>query len=262
MNEFAKLFHFVYPIVSLRKKNVGRNKNKPLYREIMIDDIGAEGKAIAKKDELVIFTQFAIPGDVVDLQVTKKRSRYAEGKITAFHSYSPDRVNAFCEHFGVCGGCKWQILPYEKQLYFKQKQVYDQLTRIGRIEIPEMSPILGSEKSTFYRNKLEFTFSNKRWLDFETENYESANLNALGFHVPGLFDKVINIKKCWLQSDPSNQIRNYIYKYATENNLTFFDIKQKTGFLRTLIIRTSSNGEVMVIVSFFYDSKEERIKLL
>mgnify|MGYP000902521365 FL=1 len=262
MNEFAKLFHFVYPIVSLRKKNVGRNKNKPLYREIMIDDIGAEGKAIAKKDELVIFTQFAIPGDVVDLQVTKKRSRYAEGKITAFHSYSPDRVNAFCEHFGVCGGCKWQILPYEKQLYFKQKQVYDQLTRIGRIEIPEMAPILGSEKSTFYRNKLEFTFSNKRWLDFETENYESANLNALGFHVPGLFDKVINIKKCWLQSDPSNQIRNYIYKYATENNLTFFDIKQKTGFLRTLIIRTSSNGEVMVIVSFFYDSKEERIKLL
>jgi 23S rRNA (uracil1939-C5)-methyltransferase len=198
----------------------------------------------------------------VDLQVTKKRSRYAEGKITAFHSYSPDRVDAFCEHFGVCGGCKWQILPYEKQLYFKQKQVYDQLTRIGRIDIPEMSPILGSEKSTFYRNKLEFTFSNKKWLNFETENHDTANLNALGFHVPGLFDKVINIDKCWLQSDPSNQIRNYIYKYAIENDLTFFDIKQKAGFLRTLIIRTSSNGEVMVIVSFFYDSKEERIKLL
>ncbi len=262
MNVFAKLFHFVYPIVSLPKKSVGRNKNKPLYREIRIDDIGAEGKAIARKEDLVIFTQYAVPGDMVDIQVTKKRSRYAEGKVTAFHSYSPERMKAFCEHFGVCGGCKWQILPYEKQLYYKQKQVYDQLTRIGRIEIPVMSPILGSEKSIFYRNKLEFTFSNKKWLNFETENHESTNLNALGFHVPGLFDKVININKCWLQPEPSNQIRNFIYKYAIENDLTFFDIKQKSGFLRTLIIRTSSNGEVMVIISFFYDSKEERINLL
>ncbi len=245
-----------------RKKSVGRNKNKPLYREIRIDDIGAEGKAIARKEDLVIFTQYAVPGDMVDIQVTKKRSRYAEGKVTAFHSYSHERIEAFCEHFGVCGGCKWQILPYEKQLYYKQKQVYDQLTRIGRIEIPVMSPILGSEKSIFYRNKLEFTFSNKKWLNFETENHESTNFNALGFHVPGLFDKVININKCWLQAEPSNQIRNFIYKYAIENDLTFFDIKQKAGFLRTLIIRTSSNGEVMVIISFFYDSKEERIKLL
>ncbi len=243
-------------------KKVGRNKQKPLLTGLTIDSIGAEGKAVTRNGELVVFTQYAVPGDVVDLQVTKKKSKYAEAFVTKFHVYSPDRVNAFCEHFGVCGGCKWQILPYDKQLYYKQKQVYDQLTRIGKVEVGEFQPILGSKKNVFYRNKLEFTFSNKRWLDFSIESSATAKLNALGFHVPGLFDKVININKCWLQPEPSNEIRNFIYEYALTEKLSFFDIKEKSGFLRTLIIRTSSIGQVMVVLSFFHEDLEKRTRLL
>lgn len=243
-------------------KKVGRNKQKPLLKELKIDSIGAEGKAVARNGELVVFTQFAVPGDVVELQVTKKRSKYAEAIVTKFHEYSSDRVNAFCEHFGVCGGCKWQILTYDKQLYYKQKQVFDQLTRIGKIRTGEFHPILGSERDVFYRNKLEFTFSNKRWLDFNIESSSTANMNALGFHVPGLFDKVITVNKCWLQPEPSNAIRKFIYEYALNNNLSFFDIKEKTGFLRTLIIRTSSIGQVMIVLSFFHEAMDERTKLL
>ncbi len=243
---------------------MGRNRKKPFYEKVKIEDIGAEGKALVRVGDVVVFTRLVIPGDVVDLQVTKKRKRYQEAVVTKIHDYSEDRVDAFCTHFGTCGGCKWQFLPYKKQLFYKEKQVGDQLKRIGRLDLPPISPILGSANDTFYRNKLEFTFSNRKWLSLEeikSEN-EINNLNALGFHVPGLFDKVINIEKCWLQPEPSNKIRNFIYEYALINNLEFFDIKEQKGFLRTLIIRTSSIGEVMVIVSFFREDVEERIKLL
>lgn len=245
-----------------QKNSVGRKKLKPVYEGLKIEDIGSEGKAIARTGEMVVFTTYAVPGDIVDLQVTKKRSKYAEATIIRFHKYSDDRAEVFCEHFGVCGGCKWQILPYEKQLFYKQKQVKDQLQRIGKIELPELLPILRSEKDTFYRNKLEFTFSSRRWLTHEELNSDIENYNALGFHVPGLFDKIININKCWLQPEPSNKIRNYIYKYAVENGLSFFDIKNKTGFLRTLIIRTSTTGEIMVILSFFHEDEKIRKELL
>lgn len=243
---------------------MARNRKKPFYENVKISDIGAEGKAIAKVGDMVVFTKLAIPGDVVDLQVTKKRKRYQEAFIKEYKQLSEDRIEAFCEHFGTCGGCKWQMLPYQKQLYYKQKQVKDQLTRIGKVELPEISPILGSEKETFYRNKLEFTFSNKRWLTYqEVENGGEINKpNALGFHVPGLFDKVIDINKCWLQAEPSNRVRNFINKYASENQLEYFDIKEQKGFLRTLIIRTTSTGELMVILTFYHEDIEKREGIL
>jgi len=248
----------------LPQKQVARKKKKPFYEKVRIEDVGAEGKALARVNDVVVFTKFVVPGDVVDLQVTKKRKRYQEAIVKKIHEYSSDRVEAFCYHFGICGGCKWQYLPYEKQLYYKQKQVEDQLKRIGKLELPSIQPILASEKDIFYRNKLEFTFSNKRWLTQEEIDSETeiTNADALGFHVPGLFDKVINIEKCWLQPDPSNQIRNFIYDYAVKNELEFFDIREQQGFLRTLIIRTSSTGELMVIVSFYYDDEEAREKLM
>ncbi len=246
-------------------KPMGRSRNnKPLLEGVLITDIGAEGKAIGRVNDVVVFTTHVIPGDVVDLQVTRKRSKFMEARVTRVVSESPDRVPAFCEHFEVCGGCKWQFLPYEKQLYYKQKQVADQLQRIGRIELPEISPILGSKNTTFYRNKLEFGFSNKRWLTSEeigTEG-EAMNKNALGFHIPGLFDKIININKCWLQSDPSNQIRNFIKEYADENGLDFFDRRIQSGLLRNIIVRSSSTGDLMLIVCFFREEKEKREKLL
>ncbi len=243
---------------------MGRKKKLPFYEKVKIEDVGAEGKALSRINNVVIFTKHAVPGDVVDLQVTRKRKKYQEAIITKIHQFSENRTEAFCEHFGVCGGCKWQFLPYDQQLFYKQKQVEDQLLRIGKVEIPELLPILGSEKNTFYRNKLEFTFSNKRWLtDEEVQSDKSINdFNSLGFHVPGLFDKVIKINKCWLQPAPSNEIRNFIFDYASKHRLQFFDIKQKVGFLRTLIIRTTSTGEIMVIVSFFKEDKQEREMLL
>ncbi|MBN1924658.1 MAG: 23S rRNA (uracil(1939)-C(5))-methyltransferase RlmD [Prolixibacteraceae bacterium] len=243
---------------------MGRSrKNKPFFENVEIIDIGAEGKAVARVNDLVVFIPQAIPGDVVNIQVVRKRKRYNEARIVNFIKYSEIRINPFCEHFGVCGGCKWQHLPYEKQLYYKQKQVTDQLQRIGKIELPEISPIVGAKNPTFYRNKLEFTFSNKRW--FERAEFESGDIeqsDSLGFHVPGYFDKVVDIKKCWLQPDPSNQIRNAIREYALQNKLDFFDIKEQKGLLRNIIIRTSTTGEVMVIVSFFSDKKEKREALL
>ncbi len=241
---------------------VSRKKQKPFYEGLKIEDIGSEGKAIARTGEMVVFTTYAVPGDIVDLQVTKKRKKYAEANVIKYHKYSEERTENFCEHFGICGGCKWQILPYDRQLHYKQKQVKDQLQRIGKMNMPDLLPILGSKKDTFYRNKLEFTFSSKRWLTADEFNSETKNLNALGFHVPRLFDKIININKCWLQPDPSNKIRNFIYKYAIENGLSFFDIKAKSGFLRTLIIRTSSIGEIMVILSLYYEDKKCREELL
>ena len=239
-------------------------KSKPFFERVTITDIGAEGKAIARVNDMVVFTTHVIPGDVVDLQVTKKRTKYMEAIVKRVVEQSPDRVPAFCEHFEVCGGCKWQFLPYEKQLFYKQKQVIDQLRRIGRIELPEITPILGSAKTTYYRNKLEFGFSNRRWLTYEEIGLEGEdmNKNALGFHVPGMFDKIININKCWLQDDPSNQIRNFIKEYADTNELEFFDRRIQSGLLRNIIVRTSTTGDVMLIICFYSEQKENQEKLL
>ncbi len=259
------IYYYICTANKLTYKTVGRSrKNKPFYEKVTIVDVGAEGKAIAKVNDMVVFTTHVVPGDVVDLQVTKKRKKYQEARVTRIHEYASGREEPFCEHYGVCGGCKWQNLPYAKQLEYKQKQVVDQLTRIGNIDLPPVNPILGSSATTFYRNKLEFTFSDKRWLTFEEmeSEVEHTNRNAVGFHIPGMFDKVIDVNKCWLQADPSNAIRNTVREYALMHNLKFFNLKGQTGFLRTLIIRTSSNGELMVILSFYKEDKAEREKLL
>jgi len=244
---------------------MGRSrKNKPFYENVLITDIGAEGKAIARVDGMVVFTTHVIPGDIVDLQVVKKRKNYSEAKVINLVKASGDRVDSFCEYFGTCGGCKWQYLSYEKQLFYKQKQVSDQLRRIGHLQLPEIMPIIGSEKNTFYRNKLEFSFSNTRWLSTEEihEEKQIQQSNALGFHIPGLFDKIIDIKKCWLQPDPSNAVRNFVRDYALKENLDFFDIRRQKGFLRNMIVRTASSGENMLILSFFYEDQEKREALL
>ncbi|MDP4239300.1 MAG: 23S rRNA (uracil(1939)-C(5))-methyltransferase RlmD [Bacteroidota bacterium] len=239
-------------------------KPLPILEKITITDIAAEGKAIAKVNEMVVFVPFVVPGDVVDLQVTRKKSHFMEARALNFHSYSEKRIDAVCAHFGICGGCKWQILPYPEQIRYKQQQVVDALTRIGKIELPEVSPILGSVRTEFYRNKLEFTFSNKRWKTFEeiAEGKEFDTMNAVGFHIPGQFDKVLDIEKCWLQKDISNKIRNEIRRYALEHDLSFFDLRNQEGFLRTMMIRTTSTGELMLIMVFFHEDKEAQEALL
>ncbi|HOI26083.1 MAG TPA: 23S rRNA (uracil(1939)-C(5))-methyltransferase RlmD [Paludibacteraceae bacterium] len=241
-----------------------KNKPLPLIENIEITDVAAEGKAIAKQDNMVIFTQYVVPGDVVDLQITRKKNSYMEGRVVNIHKYSDKRCEAFCKHYGVCGGCKWQILPYEEQLKYKENQVLNNLTRIGKVELPEISPILGSKKTTYYRNKLEFTFSNKKWLTEEAiksgETFD--NRNALGFHIPGMFDKVLDIEECYLQDNISNEIRNEIKKFAIDNDMSFYDIRNREGFLRNIIIRTASTGEIMVIVVFFNNDQENIEKLL
>lgn len=241
-----------------------KKKELPLIENVEIVDVAAEGKAIAKVDDLVVFIPYVVPGDVIDLQITRKKNKYGEGKPVRFISYSPNRTEAFCEHFGICGGCKWQVLPYAEQLKYKQKQVEDNLTRIGKIELPDIHHILGSEKTQFYRNKLEFTFSNKKWLTLEQINSGESfdNMNALGFHIPGMFDKVLDIDKCWLQEDISNQIRNFIRQYCYDKNYTFFDLRNRGGLMRNLIVRTSTTGELMVIVVFYDDEKEQQEDLL
>ena len=242
-------------------------KNKkphPILEKITITDIAAEGKAIAKVNDIVVFVPFVVPGDVVDLQVTRKKSHFMEARAIHFHSYAENRTKAVCEHYGICGGCKWQILPYSEQIRYKQKQVVDNLTRIGKIELPEILPIFGSEKTEFYRNKLEYTFSNKRWRTNEeiAEGKVFETMNAVGFHIPGQFDKVLDINKCWLQTEDSNEIRNEVRRYALEHDLTFFDLRNQEGFLRTLMIRTTSTGELMVIMVFFHEDKEVQNDLL
>jgi 23S rRNA (uracil1939-C5)-methyltransferase len=230
---------------------VTRNKKQlPLLEKIVITDVAAEGKAVAKVNDLVIFVPYVAPGDVVDLQIRRKKNNYAEAEAVKIHEYSPVRAVPFCQHYGICGGCKWQVLPYSEQLKYKQKQVTDNLTRIGKIELPEISPILGSAKTEFYRNKLEFTFSNKRWLTNEEikQNVVYEQMNAVGFHIPNAFDKVLAIEKCWLQDDVSNRIRNAIRDYAHENTYPFFDLRSQEGMLRSIIIRTSTTGELMVII--------------
>lgn len=232
--------------------------------KVRITDIGAEGNALARVDNLVVFVPMLIPGDVVDIKVIKKRKKYLEGRVVKFHEYSPDRIEPLCIHFGVCGGCKWQHLPYNLQLQFKEKQVRDNLTRIGKVELPEIKPIIGSSAIYMYRNKLEYTFSNKRWLTNEevVSDNKFEKEDALGFHIPGLFDKVLDIRECHLQPEPSNSIKNAVREYSHKNSLEFFDLREQNGFLRNIVIRNSLEGKVMVIVVFFHDDVEKRNGLL
>jgi len=237
---------------------LGRKKEMPLLEKVKITDIGTEGNAVAKVDGQVVFVPMLIPGDVVDIRVRKKRRKYMEGTAVRFHEYSSDRIEPRCTHFGVCGGCKWQHLRYEKQLEFKEKQVIDNLTRIGKLELSGVRPILGSSEIYGYRNKLEFTFSDKRWLTREEMLADNDRIveDALGFHIPGYFDKVLDIRECHFQPDPSNAIRDSVRRYAHRKSLAFFNIRQQSGFLRNLIIRTTRSGNVMVIVVFFMDERE------
>ena len=240
-----------------------KKKELPLLEKVTITDVAAEGKAVAKVNELVIFVPYVVPGDVVDLQVKRKKNHYAEAVAVKFHEKSPLRTEPFCSHFGVCGGCKWQCLSYEEQLKYKQKQVFDNLTRIGKVELPEFRPILGSEKTRFYRNKLESTFSNKRWLTEEEakQDVKYDQMNAVGFHIPGAFAKVLAIDKCWLQDDISNQIRNAVRDYAYAHNFPFFDLRTQEGLLRNIMIRTSSTGELMVVLQCKVTDDEGRRKM-
>jgi len=234
------------------------NIGLPMLNKVLITDIGAEGNAIAKVDGRVVFVPMLVPGDVVDLRISKKRRKYLEGTVIRFHEYSPDRIKPVCRHFGICGGCKWQHLPYELQLKYKEKQVTDNLERIGKVQAAHINPIMGSSEIYRYRNKMEYAFSDRRWLT--REEVESDNNfdkeDALGFHIPGLFDKVLDIKECFLQAEPSNAIRDAVRRYAHKKGLAFFNYRQQSGFLRNLIIRNNGKGDVMVIVVFFLDEKE------
>jgi len=240
------------------------SKPLPILTNVDIIDAGTEGQSIGKVEDMVVFVKGAIPGDVVDVQVTRKKNKFREGNAILFHTYSERRTDPVCEHFGTCGGCRWQNMKYDSQLYFKQKQVHNALVRIGKLDIPEITPIKGSASTYHYRNKLEFTFSNKKWLTKEEINDKSlafgegpgGSRNALGFHIPGLFDKVLDINHCHLQGGSSDRIRLEVKKYAIENNLTFFDLREQSGLLRNIIIRTTSTGEVMVIVIFFKNEEE------
>tara|TARA_R110002074_G_scaffold203432_11_gene371472 strand:+ start:36517 stop:37929 length:1413 start_codon:yes stop_codon:yes gene_type:complete len=243
-----------------------RKKTKrEIFENVTVVDAAAKGKTIGKApDGRVIFLTNTVPGDVVDVQTTKKRKAYFEGKAIKFHSFSDKRVDPVCQHFGVCGGCKWQDMGYEHQLFYKQKEVENNLRRIGHLDLPELTPILGSKEQYFYRNKMEFSFSDSRWLtldEIQSDN-QIEDKNALGFHIPGMWDKILDIKKCHLQKDPSNAIRLETKKFAIENGLTFFNPRNQYGMLRTLMIRTSSNGEIMILVQFFENEKEKRELLL
>ena len=235
-----------------------------LLEKITITDIGAEGNALARVNNQVVFVPMLIPGDIADIKIIRKRKNYMEGRAIRFHKYSPDRITPVCRHFGVCGGCKWQHLPYELQLRYKQKQVVDNLSRIGKIILPDITPIKGSPEVFRYRNKLEFSFSDRRWLTTEEINsdHDFEKEDALGFHVPGIYDKVLDITECHLQPEPSNVIRNSVRRYAHKNSFRFFNPRQQTGFLRNLVIRNSVAGKFMVIVVFFHDEPERRDRLL
>lgn len=233
-------------------------KPLPLIEGVKITDIAAEGKSIARIDDMVVFIPYGAPGDIIDLKLDKKKKTFGEGHIEKLITPSPIRVEPFCEHFGVCGGCKWQHLPYLEQLTFKRQQVVDALERIAKVDLPHIKDTLGSKETTHYRNKLEFTFSNKSWLTFEQmkSGKEFPNRNALGFHIPGAFDKVLDINKCWLQDDLSNEIRLFIKQYALDKGYTFYDIRNQEGFLRNIIIRITSTREVMLIVVFGKEENE------
>lgn len=229
----------------------------PLLEKVEVTDAGAEGKAVARVDNRVVFIPFGVPGDIVDVQVTKRKKAFLEGRIVNFHEYSSFRTEAVCEHFGLCGGCRWQNMSYEKQLFFKQKQVKDNFDRIGKLDYPEIRPILASEDIFFYRNKLDYTFSNRKWFTGQRpENASSADSNGIGFHLIGMFDRIIDIEKCHLQPDPSNEIRLAVREYSLSKGLSFFDAKTWEGLLRNLIIRNTLSGQLMVIIVFQYDEEE------
>ena len=241
-----------------------KKKPLPLLEGVTIEAVAAEGKCLFHWEELVVFVPFCVPGDVCDVQIRRKKHSFAEGEVVRFIQYSNVRATPFCQHFGVCGGCKWQNLPYAEQLQFKQQQVFDQLTRIGKIELPEFRPILGSVKTQEYRNKLDYGCANKRYLTKEEiaslPNDESQSLKdvpAIGFHITGAFDKILPIEKCWLMDDLHNQIRNEIRDYAIAQGISFFDLRQQVGLLRDVIIRNSASGELMVIIQFHYDETGE-----
>lgn len=233
-----------------------KKKELPVIESLEILSVGAEGKAVARHDDLVVFVPYAAPGDVADVKIDKKKHSYAEGHIERMVKPSPLRVEPFCEHFGVCGGCRWQHLPYQEQLKAKQQQVEDALHRIAKVEMPEITPILGSEQTVAYRNKMEYTFSNKKWLTWEQmrSGEEFADRDAAGFHIPGAFDKVLDINRCHLQDDLGNRLRLHVKQYAREHSLSFFDLRAQTGLLRTMMIRIVSTGEVMVVLSFGEDN--------
>ncbi|MEH6681619.1 MAG: 23S rRNA (uracil(1939)-C(5))-methyltransferase RlmD [Sediminicola sp.] len=244
----------------MRKKN-----NRQIFENVQVVDAGAKGKTIGKApDGRVIFLTNTVPGDIVDVQTTKKRKSYFEGVAVHFHTLSDKRTSPECQHFGVCGGCKWQDMGYSHQLYYKQKEVENNLVRIGHLELPPVTPILGCKEPYFYRNKMEFSFSDSRWLTLEEINSqeEIADRNALGFHIPGMWDKILDIQKCHLQKDPSNAIRLAIKDFAVRNGLAFFNPRNQEGLLRTLMIRTSSTGELMVLLQFYRDDKAQRELLL
>ncbi|OYU80000.1 MAG: 23S rRNA (uracil(1939)-C(5))-methyltransferase RlmD [Flavobacterium sp. BFFFF1] len=242
-----------------------KKTDRIIFENIEVLDAGAKGVSVAKApDGKVIFIPNVVPGDIVDVQTFKKRKAYYEGKAIKFHGYSEHRVTPQCQHFGVCGGCKWQNMKYSQQLHYKHNEVLNHLKRIGKIELPEFENILGSQKQFFYRNKMEFGFSNSRWLtekEIGTSD-EIDSRNALGFHIPRMWDKILDITECHLQADPSNQIRNEIRKFATDNNLEFFDPRNHEGLLRTLMIRTASTGEIMILIQFFKEDKQQRELLL
>ncbi len=242
---------------------MARNRH-PHLEGLKITSLVAEGNAMGKWNDIVVFVPLTVPGDVVNVQIRTKRRRYMEGYVTEYIERSPLRVEPMCGHFGVCGGCKWQNIPYSEQIAFKQQQVVDQLTRIGHLELPEISPILGSAKTDHYRNKLEFTFAPKRWKTYEevARGEEIADTPALGFHIPGMFDKILDIDYCHLQASPSNEIRNEIKRYCIQEGISFYDIRQHSGTMRNIVIRTASTGEIMVIVVFAEDNKEVISKVM
>ena len=244
----------------MRKKS-----RRQIFENVEVVDAGAKGKTVGKApDGRVIFMNNTVPGDVVDVQTTKKRKAYFEGVAINFHSYSDKRVEPQCEHFGICGGCKWQHMGYEHQLYYKQKEVENNLRRIGHLDLPKLNPILGSAKQYFYRNKMEFSFSDSRWLTLDEiqSKEEIQDKNALGFHIPGMWDKILDIKKCHLQADPSNAIRLAVKDFAIKNTITFFNPRNQHGMLRTLMIRTTSTGEIMVLIQFYEENIAKRESLL
>lgn len=238
-------------------------KKLPLIERAEIISVGNDGKAVAKYDGMVVFVPFAAPGDIVDVQILSKKKSFSEGKIIRFHKYSPFRVNPFCEHFGICGGCSWQHVNYQYQLEFKKQNIADNFQRIGKFEFPALSEPVSSANITHYRNKLEYTFSNRRWLtDNDMSDLDQKDLNGLGFHIPRHFDKVLDIKTCYLQPEPSNSIRLAVKEYAQQHNYSFYDHRKHTGFLRNLVIRNSSNGEVMVILVVSQNDQEKIHALL
>ncbi len=250
-----------YKFVFLHPMSRRIPQEKKFLKDIAIIDIAEEGRGVGKTEDLVLFVEKAVPGDVVDVELMRKKKNFAEARVTSLKEASSYRVDPFCEHFGVCGGCKWQHMTYDAQLKFKQQSVDNALSRIGKVDTSAMESILGSAQTEYYRNKLEYTFSNKKWLTSVDEDASQLEMNALGFHVPGRFDKILDIDHCFLQEDPSNEVRNSIRDFALSQGMTFYDLREHSGVLRNLIIRISSTGEMMVIVVFAYP-EEGQVELL